>query len=120
MPETQFLAVKTVVYTKPWHEQLLKKLPNVTVQPAVEKVDELFRITKVLIAPSVGQEAFGHMVLEAQLRGIPVVSTDVCGLAEANRVPATMVGEVPIVYDQRTHEVVQGMTMDEAESTLPM
>jgi len=120
MPETRFLAVKSTAWTKPWHEQMIKKLPNVKVQAATERVDDYLRLTRVLIVPSVWQEAFGLVVTEAQLRGIPVVSTDVCGLAEANRVPVTAVGGVPLVYDQRTHELVVGMTMNEAESTLAM
>jgi hypothetical protein len=119
MPNTEFMAVKTVAWTKPWHEQLLRKLANVKIQAASEKVDEILRLTRVLIVPSVWQEAFGLMVMEAQLRGIPVISTDVCGLSEANRVPPMAVGEIPIVYDPRTHELVMGMSMNEAESTLP-
>jgi len=119
MPETQFLAVKSVAWTKPWHEQMLKKLPNVKIQAATEKIDDYLKLTRVLIVPSVWQEAFGLVVTEAQLRGIPVVSTDVCGLVEANRVPVTAAGGAQIVYDQRTHELVMGMSMNEAESTLP-
>lgn len=118
MPETQFLAVKSVAWTKPWHEQVLRKLPNVKLQAATERVEDYLKLTRVLIVPSVWQEAFGLVATEAQLRGVPVVSTDVCGLAEANRVPATAVGKLPIVYDQRTHELVLGMTMDEAEAAL--
>jgi hypothetical protein len=118
MPETQFLAVKTVAWTKPWHEQLLKKFSNVTTQAATSKVDDFLKLTKVLIAPSVGQESFPHVVTEAQLRGIPVVCTDNCGLVEANRIPVTCVSDMPLVYDQRTHELVSGMTMREAENTL--
>jgi hypothetical protein len=68
----------------------------------------------------VWQEAFGLLVTEAQLRGIPVLSTDVCGLAEANRVPPTAISDLSIVYDQRTHELVMGMSMNEAEDTLPL
>lgn len=118
LPETKFLAVKSTAWTKPWHEQVLKKLPNVKVQAASERVEDYLRLTRVLVAPSVWQEAFGLAVTEAQLRGVPCVSTDVCGLAEANRVPAMQVGKVPIVYDQRTHELVVGMTMEEAEASL--
>jgi len=118
MPETQFLAVKTVAWTKPWHEQMLKKHQNVKVQAAAENIDTILRLTRVLIVPSVHQEAFGSLVVEAQLRGIPVVSSDVYGLAEANRVPTSVVRDMPIVYDQRTHELVMGMTMNEAETSL--
>lgn len=118
MPETQFLAVKTVAWTKSWHEQLLKKYPNVKLQAANENIDSILRSTRVLIVPSLFQEAFGLLVMEAQLRGIPVVSTDVCGLEEANRVPPTIVRDMPLVLDQRTHELVVGMTMNEAENSL--
>jgi len=118
MPQTQFLVIKTVCWTKPWHEQLLKKMPNVKVQAASDKVDDFLRVTKLLLLPSVGQEAFSLIALEAQLRGIPVVSSDVYGLVEANRVPLNVVADVPIVYDQRTRELVMGMTMAEAESSL--
>lgn len=118
MPSTQFLAIKTGHWTKSWHEQLLKKFANVKIQAMTDKVDDFLKLTKILIAPSVGQEAFPHIVTEAQLRGIPVISTDSCGLADANCVPPTAVANIPLVYDQRTHELVSGMTQNEAESTL--
>eukprot|EP00438_Fugacium_kawagutii_P004771 Skav203108 [mRNA] locus=scaffold447:378985:380643:+ [translate_table: standard] len=120
LPEVQFLAVKTVAWTKPWHEQILKRLKNVKIQPATEKIEDILGITKVLLAPSVYPEAFGLVVAEAQLRGIPVVSTAICGLAEANQVPQTQVGDIPIVFDPRTHELVMGMTLEEAENTLSL
>lgn len=59
-------------------------------------------IAKVLLAPSVYPEAFGLMVTEAQLRGIPVVSTSICGLGEANQVPQTQVPDIPLVFDPST------------------
>lgn len=120
MPDVQFLAVKTVSWTKPWHEQMLKRLKNVKIQQASEKIEDILSITKILLAPSVYPQAFGLIVTEAQLRGIPVVSTSSCGLAEANSVPRTQVRDVPIVYDPRTHELVLGMTLDEAENSLSL
>lgn len=117
MPQTQFLVVKTE-WTKLWHEQPLKKLQNVKIQTGTQTIDEFLSITRVLIVPSVSQEAFSLITLEAQLRGVPVVSTDVCGLVEANRVPATVVPNISAVYDQRTRELILGMTMVEAECTL--
>jgi ankyrin repeat protein len=120
MPEVPFLVVKTAAWTKPWHEQLLKRFTNVRLQTATESVDDFLSLTRVLLVPSVGQEAFGLLALEAQLRGIPVLSTNTCGLAEANQVRSCVIEDVPIVYDQRTHELVFGMTVDEAENTLPL
>mmetsp|Transcript_67286 Transcript_67286/g.161295 ORF Transcript_67286/g.161295 Transcript_67286/m.161295 type:complete len:667 (-) Transcript_67286:66-2066(-) len=119
LPQVQFLAVKTAL-TKPWHEQFLKKYKNVKVEAAADRIDAILQKTRVLLVPSLYQEAFGLVALEAQLRGIPVVSTAVCGLSEANRVPMTAIGGIPLVYDQRTHELIVGMTMDEAETSLPV
>ena len=47
LPDVQFLAVKTVAWTKPWHEQILKRLKNVKIQPASEKIEDILGITKV-------------------------------------------------------------------------
>jgi len=47
LPDVQFLAVKTVAWTKPWHEQILKRLKNVKVQAASEKIEDILSITKV-------------------------------------------------------------------------
>ncbi|CAE8659916.1 unnamed protein product, partial [Polarella glacialis] len=46
MPEVQFLAVKTVAWTKPWHEQMLRKLENVKVVAAADKIGEILGVTK--------------------------------------------------------------------------
>jgi len=119
MPETRFLAVCTPTWTKPWHEQLLKRYSNVKLQAPSAKIDEILGVTRVLIVPSLWPEAFGLVAVEAQLRGIPVISSGVCGLREATLVPS-MVAEIPIVYDQRTHELVVGMAMSEATDTLPV
>lgn len=119
MPDVKFLVVKTG-WTKVWHEQLLKKLSNVTLRASSVKVEEFLRLTKVLFLPSVGQEAFSLLAVEAQLLGIPVISSDACGLRESNLASENVVQGVPVVYDQRTHELVVGMTAEEAESSLPV
>jgi len=58
------------------------------------------------------------VAVEAQLRGIPVISTDACGLTEANFLPELRVPNVRIVHDSRTRECLRGITMAEAERTL--
>ena len=63
----------------------LAALPNVTVLEADADVARIFARTRVLLAPSLWQEACPLVVTEAMLRAIPVVSSDVFGLPEANR-----------------------------------
>ena len=43
LPEVQFLAVKTPTWTKPWHEQILKKYKNVKVQAATDRIDDVLK-----------------------------------------------------------------------------
>jgi glycosyltransferase involved in cell wall biosynthesis len=61
----------------------LSRLPNMRILPASECIDDIFAVTTVLVVPSLWQEAFGLIVVEAMLRGIPVLASDVGGLREA-------------------------------------
>lgn len=53
------------------------------VEPTTRNTDEIWDRIKVLLAPSVWHEAWGIIVTEAQLRGIPVIASDAGGLLEA-------------------------------------
>ncbi|KAK1759877.1 hypothetical protein QBC47DRAFT_420723 [Echria macrotheca] len=65
------------------HVDQLSSLANVKVEPTTRNTDEIWDRIKVLIAPSVWHEAWGIIVTEAQLRGIPVIASDAGGLPEA-------------------------------------
>jgi len=58
-------------------------LPNVTVLEPSENIDKIFQQTRILLVPSLWGEAFGLVVVEAMLRGIPVLASNVGGLIEA-------------------------------------
>lgn len=117
LPDAKFLCVSTG-WTKTLHEVQLRAHPNIEVTPGTDDVDTLYRRTAVLLVPSLWSESFGLVAVEAQLRGIPVVSTDAAGLAEANFLAELRVAAVPLVHDSRTREMLRGITMEEAERTL--
>lgn len=73
-----------------WTDQRTAKYISdhgVTVVNATPNLDALYSGTRVLIAPSLWPEAYGLVVMESQLRGIPVISSASGGLPEANVVP---------------------------------
>lgn len=57
--------------------------PNVTLLPNCRDIETVLERTRVLLMPSLWYEGFGLIVMEAMLRGIPVVSSDSGGLNEA-------------------------------------
>ncbi|HKV09532.1 MAG TPA: glycosyltransferase family 4 protein [Thermoanaerobaculia bacterium] len=82
MPGVPFAAVPTWG-TTPEDRAALAALPNVTLLEPQEDIDRIFARTRVLLMPSLWQEAFGVTAVEAMLRGIPVLASDVGGLPEA-------------------------------------
>lgn len=64
-------------------EAALAALPNVTLLDSVADIGEFLRRGSVLLMPSLWYEGFGLIVMEAMLRGIPVISSDSGGLMEA-------------------------------------
>ena len=82
MPGVKFAAVPTWGTTGA-DLTALRKHPNITVLGPVDDIDEVFRHTRVALVPSLWAEARSRIILEAMVRGIPVLSSNVGGLAEA-------------------------------------
>jgi glycosyltransferase involved in cell wall biosynthesis len=81
-PDAQFAAVPTWGTTAA-DTAALRKLPNVAVLAPFDAIDDLLRQTRVMLVPSLWAEARSRVILEAMSRGIPVIASDVGGLAEA-------------------------------------
>ncbi len=81
-PDVAFAAVPTWGTTDVERARL-EKLPNVTLLPPADDIDDIFRLTRILVMPSLWSEAFPLLPIEAMLRGLPVIASDVEGLAEA-------------------------------------
>jgi surfactin synthase thioesterase subunit len=82
MPDVDFAAVPTWGATA---EDLaaMRERSNVTLLPPVDNIDDLLRITKVMLVPSVWAEARSRIVVEAMSRGVPVIASNAGGIPEA-------------------------------------
>jgi glycosyltransferase involved in cell wall biosynthesis len=73
---------------------------------------EVYRETALLLAPSQWNEAFGRVLLEAQVSGIPVVASRVGGIPEALHSGAILLP--PSESPARWAEAVEGVLSDPA------
>jgi glycosyltransferase involved in cell wall biosynthesis len=67
-------------------------LTSVQVHPHTNDPREFYRLTKMLLVPSLSQESFGRVVVEAQLNGIPILSSTRGGLRQT-------VGDGGLLFD---------------------
>lgn len=81
-PDLPFAAVPLWA-TAPAELRSLEALPNVALLPAASDVDAILARSRLLLVPSLWSEAFGYVCVDAMLRGIPVLASDVGGLPEA-------------------------------------
>lgn len=59
------------------------ELGNVIIMRRSTDMKKFYRMARILLAPSVGEEAWGRVVTEAQLSGIPVIASNRGGLPES-------------------------------------
>ncbi len=83
----------------------LRALPNMAILEPARDIEDLLRRARILLAPSLWYEGFGLIVMEAMLRGIPVVASDSGGLAEAKRgtgymIPVRTIERYEPVFDE--------------------
>lgn len=83
-PKLQFLAVITWA-TKDEELEVLRSIENIKVMEPVKDVNIIYKQTKVFLMPSLWGESFGQVVVEAMLRGIPVMASEVGGLPESKQ-----------------------------------
>jgi len=81
-PRVEFSALPAWGTTEMDHARL-KELSNVTILEPSDDIGTVLAKTRVLLVPSLLPEGFGIIVVEAMLRGIPVIASNAGGLAEA-------------------------------------
>jgi glycosyltransferase involved in cell wall biosynthesis len=79
MPERKFLAVEA------WGpaDSALKDLPNVRILPKQWSLSSYYDAARLLLVPSVVDDAFPRVVTEAALHGVPCLGSDRGGTPEA-------------------------------------
>lgn len=86
MPEQQFLLVESWKLDDEALTALqarLATLPNVRFQRRVSDMREIYRQSRLLLAPSLWEEGFGMVAVESQSCGIPVIASERGGLPES-------------------------------------
>lgn len=81
-PEVQFAALPGYGTTAE-DQRALQSLDNITILKNRKHLDDILCQTRILLMPSLWAEGFGMAVVDAMLRGIPVLASDCGGLAEA-------------------------------------
>jgi glycosyltransferase involved in cell wall biosynthesis len=99
MPEHEFGVVAGWGTTRE-DRRKLERLPNVRFLPNAPNIEDVLASTRVLLMPSLWDEGFGLIVMEAMLRGIPVVSSNAGGLAEAKCGSGYVIPVQPIIAYQ--------------------
>lgn len=82
LPDVKFAALAGYGTTSQ-DRAALSLLPNVTLLKNEKNLDDIFRQTRVLLMPTLWVEGFGMAVVDAMLRGIPVLASNFGGLVEA-------------------------------------
>jgi surfactin synthase thioesterase subunit/glycosyltransferase involved in cell wall biosynthesis len=96
-PDLAFAAVPTWGTNKQDREALRERV-NVTVLRPTDDIDSLLEWTRVLLVPSLWAEARSRIVVEAMLRGVPVIASNVGGIPEAKLGVPYLLPVNPIVH----------------------
>ena len=82
LPGVDFAAVPMWGTTTTDRAELLKR-PNIRLFDPVDNIDDLLKLTRIMLVPSIWHEARSRMIVESMSRGVPVIASDVGGIHEA-------------------------------------
>jgi len=108
LPDFQFAAVPTWGTT--YQERvLLQANSNISILEPSSDFDQILSQTRILLVPSLWLENIPLVIIEAMLRGIPVISSNVGGIEEINLGTGFMLPVEPI--ERVTHSFNQNKTI---------
>lgn len=102
-PEVKFAALAGWGTTSA-DRQAMSAVPNIRVLESVPSIDDVLKSTRVLLMPSIWYEGFGLIVMEAMLRGVPVIASDSGGLKEAKGSTGYVIPVHPVERYERSFD----------------
>jgi surfactin synthase thioesterase subunit len=82
LPDVSFAAVPTWGTTA-GDLEAMGRLKNIHILDPVDDIDDLLRRSRVVLVPSLWAEARSRIIVEAMLRGVPVLASNIGGIPEA-------------------------------------
>lgn len=85
-PDIPFLFIEAWTLDGPEYDAIrarIRALPNVTLLPRTSDMAAIYAQARLVLVPSQWEEAFGRVVAEAQVSGIPALASAIGGLPEA-------------------------------------
>ncbi len=85
-PDVQFVLQESWPLTREFRSELCDQIAdrsNVSLRSATTNMAKVYGQAKVLLAPSQIEEAWGRVITEAQISGIPALASDIGGLPES-------------------------------------
>ncbi|MDP9024601.1 MAG: glycosyltransferase family 4 protein [Candidatus Eremiobacteraeota bacterium] len=82
----------------------LARLPNVRLLENAPDISDILSQARLLLMPSIWYEGFGLIVMEAMLRGLPVIASDSGGLLEAKEGTGFVIPVKPIERYEMTFD----------------
>ncbi len=95
----------------------MRATPNLTVLDSVPDIEEVLSQATLLLMPSLWEEGFGLIAMEAMLRGLPVIASDSGGLVEAKQgtgfvIPVRPMERYEAVFDENHMPKAVGVEQD--------
>lgn len=94
----------------------LSEFPNIRWRDATLDMRTHYKQARVLLAPSTWPEAFGRVIVEAQISGIPVIASDIGGIPEAMGEGGILIP--PVSEPARWAEAIRLLWHDDTEYSL--
>jgi glycosyltransferase involved in cell wall biosynthesis len=82
LPSHKFVATGGWAGDAKLFAEMATGLANVEILPPLDDMSLFYRRVRTVLMPSLWPEAFGRVAMEAQLRGIPVLCSDRCAVAD--------------------------------------